>query len=61
MDLHETGFTAAELSEELLKKGIIVRDCTSFYGLDDYYIRASIATHPENEKFVKILKEIIEK
>ncbi len=60
MDIRKTGFTAAELSEKLMEKGIIVRDCTSFRGLDEYYIRISIATHPENEKFIRILKELTE-
>ena len=60
MDIRKSGMTAHELTTELMKRGIIVRDCTSFYGLDEYYIRASIATRPENEKFVQVLKEIVE-
>ncbi len=54
-----TGFTAAKLSNELLKKGIIVRDCTSFKGLDEYWIRVSIGTMKENKKFLSILKDIL--
>ena len=59
IDVRETGFTANELSYELLKKGVIVRDCTSFKGLDEYWIRISIATIEEDKKFLKILKEVI--
>ena len=59
IDIRETGFTANELSYELLKKGVIVRDCTSFKGLDEYWIRISIATIEEDKKFLKILKEVI--
>ncbi|MDR0900973.1 MAG: histidinol-phosphate transaminase, partial [Methanobrevibacter sp.] len=58
--IKETGFTAAEFSKKLLKKGVIVRDCTSFKGLDEYWIRASIGTIEEDKKFINILKNIIE-
>ena len=43
-----------------MSRGVIVRDCTSFVGLDEYYIRISVETHPKNEKFIEILKEIVE-
>jgi histidinol-phosphate aminotransferase len=59
MDIRKTGMNAAQLSKKLLKKGIIVRDCTSFKGLDEYWIRASVGTLEDDEKFVKILKELV--
>lgn len=59
MDIRKTGYTASELTAELMSRGVIVRDCTSFTGLDEYYIRISVETHPKNEKFIKILKEIL--
>lgn len=60
MDIRKTGFTASELSKKLMSKGVIVRDCTSFQKLDEYYIRISIETHPKNVKFIEILKSIME-
>ena len=60
IDIRETGMTASELTNKLLEKGVIVRDCTSFKGLDEYWIRISIATKEEDEKFLEILKEIVE-
>ena len=59
INVKETGFTASELALELMKKGIIVRDCTSFKGLDEYWIRISICTLEEDEKFIQILKEVL--
>lgn len=59
MDIRKTGMNAAELSKKLLKHGIIVRDCTSFKGLDEYWIRASVGTLEQDAKFVKILKELV--
>ncbi|MCI7427790.1 MAG: histidinol-phosphate transaminase [Methanobrevibacter sp.] len=60
INIKETGFTAAELALELMKKGIIVRDCTSFKGLDEFWIRISICTLEEDKKFIEILKEVLE-
>ena len=57
--VEDTGFTASELALKLMKKGIIVRDCTSFKGLDEYWIRISICTLEEDKKFIEILKEVL--
>ena len=59
INVKDTGYTASELALELMKKGIIVRDCTSFKGLDEYWIRISICTLEEDEKFINILKEVL--
>lgn len=59
IDVRKTGFTASELALELMKRGIIVRDCTSFKGLDEYWIRISICTLEEDKKFIEILKEVL--
>ena len=59
IDIHDTGFTAAEITREFMKRGMIVRDCTSFKGLDEYYFRISICTLEEDKKFLKVMKEIL--
>ena len=59
INVKDTGFTASQLALELMKKGIIVRDCTSFKGLDEYWIRISICTLDEDKKFIEILKEVL--
>jgi len=59
INIRDSGFTAAELKERLLKYGILIRDCSSFRGLDEYYIRVAVRTRWENEKFIKSLKDIL--
>jgi len=60
IDIRKTGMNSGEFTEELLKRGIIVRDCKSFKGLDDYWIRVSVGTLKEDERFINILETIIE-
>ncbi len=59
INIRDSGFTAAELKERLLKYGVLIRDCSSFRGLDEYYIRVAVRTRWENEKFIKSLKDIL--
>lgn len=59
ISIKDTGFTASELALELMKRGIIVRDCTSFKGLDEYWIRISICTLEEDKKFIDVIKEVL--
>lgn len=60
VDIRGTGMNAGQLTEELLRRGVIVRDCTSFKGLDEYWIRVSVGTIEEDDKFLDVLEEIIE-
>lgn len=59
VDVRGTGMNSKEISEELMKNGIIVRDCSSFRGLDDYWIRVSVATLEEDEQFIDVLENIL--
>ncbi|MDD3339487.1 MAG: histidinol-phosphate transaminase [Lachnospiraceae bacterium] len=47
------------IHSRLLKKGIKVRDCSKFYGLDSTYFRIAVKTHSENEKFINALRNIV--
>lgn len=42
-----------EMVEALARKGVVVRSCRSFAGLEDHYVRASVGEDWENERFVK--------
>ncbi len=49
---------AYEVYDALMKCGIIVRDCSSFRGAGDSFIRISVGTREQNEKVVDALKSI---
>lgn len=59
VDIRNTGMNSKQLSEELLGRGVIVRDCSSFRGLDDYWIRVSVGTLKEDQRFIQVLEEIL--
>jgi threonine-phosphate decarboxylase len=59
IDIHESGFTAAELKSKMLDQGILIRDCTSFKGLDEFYVRVAVKTHQENERMLSAFRRIV--
>ncbi|MCX8152951.1 MAG: threonine-phosphate decarboxylase CobD [Candidatus Bathyarchaeota archaeon] len=61
IDVRQSGFTAAQLKEKLLKYGVLIRDCTSFVGIDEYYIRVAVKTRRENLKLLETFKKVLEK
>lgn len=60
VDIRETGYTSTQLCDKLLEYGVIIRDCYSFEGLDEYFVRVSIGTKKDNKQFIKVLKEVLE-
>ena len=56
--LIKTKIDSQVLQKKLLKKKILVRDCSNFRGLNNNYIRIAIKTRKQNQKLVKSLEEI---
>lgn len=46
------------LQKKLLKKKILIRDCQSFRGLNNHYIRIAVKSHKDNIKLIKELEAI---
>lgn len=51
--------TAKEVSESLLERGIIVRDCTSFRGAGNSLIRITVGTEEQNGKVIEALRQVL--
>jgi threonine-phosphate decarboxylase len=49
------GSSAAELRSGLLEKGVLIRDCGNFEGLDGSYFRVAVRLREENERLVELL------
>ena len=59
IDTRKSGKTAAELKDKLLSEGILIRDCTSFRGLDSYFVRVAVKTHAENLRLIEAFKRAV--
>lgn len=53
------GFGSTELRRRLIPEGVLVRDCNSFHGLGDRYIRVAVRKNNENKALVEALKRIM--
>ncbi|HOV78673.1 MAG TPA: threonine-phosphate decarboxylase CobD [Bacillota bacterium] len=60
VNIAETGFKSCELTELLGRKGILVRDCAGFKGLEEGYLRIAVKRRQENEMLLDSLREITE-
>ncbi len=47
-----------QIQNRLLKKNILVRDCSTFRGLDNNFIRIAVRTRKENLKLIEALREL---
>lgn len=50
--------TKLPLYDGLLKRGILIRDCSDFRGLGSGYYRAAVKSREENEELLKAIEEI---
>jgi len=46
------------VADECMKRGIILRDCSSFRGMGDTFVRVTVGTPEQNKRLVDALKEI---
>jgi threonine-phosphate decarboxylase len=49
----------APLLEGLMERGILIRDCSSFHGLDGSYYRCCVKRREHNETFIAALREVL--
>jgi threonine-phosphate decarboxylase len=47
-----------QIQKKLLERNILIRDCKSFRGLGNNFIRIAVRTHKENLKLIEVLKEL---
>lgn len=59
IDIRDTGLTANSLKHRMLKQGILIRDCSSFVGLNEFYIRVAVKTHEENVRLIDAFKKAL--
>ncbi|MCX8153272.1 MAG: histidinol-phosphate aminotransferase family protein [Candidatus Bathyarchaeota archaeon] len=51
--------TSTMLKEKLATEGILIRDCSTFVGLDNSYFRVTVRSAEDNFRLVKTLKNVL--
>jgi threonine-phosphate decarboxylase len=54
-------FTSSMLKGQMAKEGILIRDCSTFVGLDDSYFRVTVRSSRDNLKLIETLKKRLAK
>ena len=49
------------LYERLLERGILIRRCANFSGLDDTYFRIAVRKHDDNAELINILSKVLQR
>lgn len=52
-------FTSSSLKEKLIQKGVLIRDCSNFRGLDGEFIRIAVRSRSQNRGLIASLREIL--
>lgn len=59
LDLAATRFTAGRLQEQLWGKRVLIRNCASFDGLSDRYVRLAVKNSEENRQLIGMMNLIM--
>lgn len=60
LNIEGTGKSSAELTKEMRERGILVRDCGNYPGLDGRnFIRVAVRTREENLQLIQALEECV--
>lgn len=58
LKIRRDGLTSADVFEACIKKGLMIRDCSSFQCLDGEFVRFCIMMHDDNTKLLNVLKQL---
>ncbi|MFH1504431.1 MAG: threonine-phosphate decarboxylase CobD [Candidatus Omnitrophota bacterium] len=51
--------TSLLLRKKLIRKGILIRDCSNFRNLNDKFIRIAVRGHSQNQRLITAFKEVL--
>lgn len=57
--IEKEGITSKALKELLITRGVLIRDCSNFRGLDNRYIRVAVRSRKENLRLLAALRKSI--
>ncbi len=54
-----TGMTSSEFVKAMGTRGILVRDCCNYPGMDNYHVRFAVRLMEENKKLVETIRQVL--
>lgn len=55
----DENINSSELTNKLIQRGILIRNCSNFRGLDNKFIRIAVRSRKENLRLIDALKETV--
>ncbi|ORT99534.1 L-threonine 3-O-phosphate decarboxylase [Anaerovibrio sp. JC8] len=59
LSVEACGMTSSEFVQAMREKGILVRDCCNYPGMDQYHVRVAVRLMEENQKLVEAIKSLL--
>jgi threonine-phosphate decarboxylase len=56
----KTGLSSGKLYEMMAREGFLIRDCSSFRGMGNKFIRVAVKKRKQNKLLIENLKRIME-
>ena len=56
--IKDKNINSSKLRVRLARRGILIRDCRNFRGLNNTFFRVAVRTRPENEKLIRELRSL---
>jgi len=60
VDISKRTVKSTELVERFAKNGVLIRNCVSFKGMDENYVRIAVRVRFENEKFIQTVSKVFD-
>lgn len=59
LNIAASALTAEEFVALMAKKGVLVRDCSNYPGLSEYYVRVAVRSREENQRLIRSIRQVV--
>lgn len=59
LDIKKTGVTVEQIAKQLKQSNILIRNCSNYRELDEYYMRVAVKNEQDNQWLVNVMKRIL--
>ena len=59
MKIRKPGITSQDLFDHCIRKGLMIRDCSTFPFLDDHFVRFCVMLPEQNDRLLEAFREVL--